>query len=121
MRRVNLPGAAGSESHPAIGNAAGAGAAETFEYWVNVYAGFIDMGGRMREHADTMDRELWQMAGEEPQPRLACRLLRYTPGKGLVDVTPKPERRTNAMSAEARARAAERMREYHRQKKARLG
>jgi hypothetical protein len=57
------------------------------------------------------------MPGEEPEPRLACRLLRYAPGKGVVDVTPKLGKRKHAMSPENRAKAGERMRAYWRRKR----
>jgi hypothetical protein len=83
-----------------------------FEYWVNVYPAHIDMGSKTREEADMMDREL---SGDETDPgfrRIDCRRLRYTPGSGLKDVTPKP-RRTHEWSPEARAAQAERMRQRH--------
>jgi hypothetical protein len=74
-----------------------------FEYWVNVYENHIDMGGSTREEADANA----QFMAEEFR-RIDCRLLRYMPGKGLRDITPKQKRAMN-VSAEVRAAAGERM------------
>lgn len=86
---------------------------EPFEYWLNIYPGFIDMGGRSREEADRLHREFWADENE----RLDCRRVRYVPGKGLVDVTDRKQKRTYNVSPENRAAASERMREMWRKKK----
>jgi hypothetical protein len=76
---------------------------KSFEYWVNVYENHVDMGGSTRGEADA-NAEF--MANEFR--RIDCRLLRYTPGKGLRDVTPKRKYVRN-VSEEQRAESRERI------------
>ena len=83
---------------------------EPFDYWVNNYQDFVEMGGSTREQADLLHREMW---GDEP--RLDCRLLRYVSGKRLKDITPKAVRN---YSEESRKRKSEKMLEYWRKRKA---
>jgi hypothetical protein len=75
-----------------------------FEYWVNVYERHIDMGGSMREEAE----EHAEVVVSDGYRRVDCRLLRYTPGKGVRDVTPKQKRPRN-VSPDVRAAASARM------------
>lgn len=58
---------------------------EGFTYWVNVYQGFVDMGGRTRADADLLHRDMVELDVEANQ-RLACRLLRWD-GVRLIDIT----------------------------------
>lgn len=86
------------------------------EYWVTVLENYIEMGGHDRESAEAYGR----MLASEGEKVIAQRLLRYIPGKGLVDITPKGKRKNN-MSPENRAKAAERMRRYWEQRNAANG
>lgn len=86
---------------------------EPVEYWVNVYRDFVDMGGRTREDADLNHMEMW----EGDCQRIACRRLRFVPGRGFKDISPKPRLTRSPRSPEAREKDRKRMLEYHRRKR----
>ena len=87
---------------------------KAFEYWVNVYPGFIDIGGDTREEADRNNQAWVEYSPDDDGfRRLDCRLLRYTPGIGIKDITPKRIKRRRNLTPQEREARAERLRRLH--------